>query len=104
MYGDMRGMGMHGDMRHGHMHTGMRKNWMGKMMYIEKMMEHLSEEDKKKLAASKIDAEISMTEKKMEIMEEKKKIMAMKFDLRKDRLEKKTEIYKELRDMLNKKD
>lgn len=102
MYGDMRHGYMHGDMGHGHMHGDMRKDWMKKMMYMEKVMEHLSEEDKKKLAAAKMDAKISMAEKKKEIMEEKKKLMAMKYDLKKEQTEKKIEMLKMLQDMLKK--
>lgn len=94
---------MHGD-RHGHMHMGNKKEWMKKMMYMDKVMEKLSEEDKKKLTAAQIYAEITLDEKELDIMEDKIKLMAKKYELQKLRKQKKIEMLKMVEDMLKEKD
>jgi hypothetical protein len=101
MHGEMKSE--HSEMKSRHMHGEMKKEWMWKKMYLKKMMEHLSEEDKKKLAAAKLDMKISMAEKKIEIINEKKKIMAMKFDMKAAKVEKKIEMLRMMRDMIKEK-
>jgi len=95
-------------MKWGHMHGEMSKEMMMKKMFMKKMMmkeimEYLSEEDKKKLAAMKLDMKISMAEKKLELMDEKKKIMAAKLDMKASMAEQKIELLKAIRDMLKEK-
>ena len=98
---------MHGKMRARHMHDDMTKEQMMKYTFknkvmMKEIMEHLSDEDKKKLAAAKLDMKIAIAEKKLEIMNEKKKIAAAKLDMKTSSAEKKVEILKMMREMLNK--
>ncbi|MBI4813481.1 MAG: hypothetical protein HY802_03930 [Methanobacterium sp.] len=65
MHGEMKGGHMHGEMKGRYMHDEMRKNWIKKSIMMKEIMEHLSPEDKKKLAAMKLDMKISMAEKKI---------------------------------------
>jgi len=72
----------------------------GKTIFMKKVMEHLSDEDKKKLMIKKMEMKISMEEQKAEIMKEKKKIIAAKFDMKASMAEQKLELLKTVRDML----
>lgn len=51
-------------MKRGHRHSEMKKGMMKKMfmneMFMNEVKEHLSDEDKKKLLAAKLDMKISM--------------------------------------------
>jgi len=98
MHGEREGMHRHG--RYGHMHGGMEKDWMMNQKYFEKLMEYLSEEDKKKLLAAKISMKIDFYEKRKEILDEKKKIMEMKFDMKKAKMEKKIDFLEMMHDMV----
>jgi len=71
-----------------------------KKMFMKKIMEQLSEEDKKKLLVAKMDMKISMAEQKTEIMKEKKKLVAAKMDMKDSMAEQKIEMFKMIRDML----
>jgi hypothetical protein len=94
----MRGEHMHGS-GHSHMHGYGKKAWMEKM-FMKEMMEHLSPEDKKKVAAAKLDMKISRLEKQMEIMKEKKKIIDMKMEMKAQMKGQKIELLKMMRDMI----
>jgi len=97
------GMKMHHHMRGmkgGHFHDEMKKGHMMKKMFMKKIMEQLSEEDKKKLLVAKMDMKISMAEKKAEIMKDKKKLVAAKMDMKASMAEQKIEMFKMIRDML----
>lgn len=87
-------------MKKGHMHGEMREDMMRKMFMMKEIMEHLSDEDKKKLASIKLDMKISRAEQKLEIMKDKKKIMAKKLDMKASMAEQKLEMLKTMRDML----
>ena len=87
-------------MTHKHMHGDMRKDWMKKSIMMKEMMEHLSKEDKKKLAAMKLDMKIALAEKKMDILNDKKEIVAKKMELKTLMAEQKIEMLKALREML----
>jgi len=95
---------MHSEMKGRYMHDEMRKNWIKKSIMMKEIMEHLSPEDKKKLAAMKLDMKISMAEKKIEILEDKKELVAKKLDMKTYASEQELEILKALRDMLKSKD
>jgi len=85
------------------MHHEMKKGWMKKSMMMKEIMEHLSEEDKKKLAVMKMDMKISMAEQKLEMLKDKKAIVAKKLDMKTSMAEQKLEMLKALRDMLKSK-
>ena len=95
---------MYGGMKRGHRHSEMKKGMMKKMfmneMFMNEIKEHLSDEDKKKLLAAKLDIKISMAEKKSELMKEKKKLLAAKFDMKTSMADQKIELLKMARDML----
>lgn len=101
MHGEKKGMHMHGEMKGKYMHGEMRKDWINKSVMMKEIMEHLSPEDKKKLAAMKLDMKISMSEKRLEMLKDKKELVAKKLDMKTYRAEQKLEILKALRDMLN---
>ena len=98
MHRDMRGMHMHG--RLGRMREGMDKDWMMNPEYLEKFMEYLSEEDKKKLTAAKLAMKIDLYEKRKEMLDEKKKIMNKKYEMKAAKMEKKIELLKMMQDMV----
>ena len=100
MHGEMKGRHMHGEMKGHHMHDEMRKDWMKKSIIMKEVMEHLSPEDKKKLATMKLDMKISMSEKKLEMLKDKKELVAKKLDMKTYMAEQKLEMLKALRDML----
>lgn len=91
---------MHGGMKGYYMHDEMKKDWMKKSMMMKEIMEHLSPEDKKKLAAMKLDMKITMAEKKIEMLKDKKEIVAKKLDMKTYMAEQKLEMLKALREML----
>ena len=91
---------MHGHMKGGHMHHEMKKEMIMKKIFIKKIMEHLSEADKKKILVKKMDMKISMAEQKAEIMKEKKKLISAKLDMEASMAEQKIEMIKMIRDML----
>lgn len=91
---------MHGGMKGHYMHDEMKKDWMKKSMMMKEIMEHLSPEDKKKLAAMKLDMKITMAEKKIEMLKDKKEIVAKKLDMKTYMAEQKLEMLKALREML----
>ena len=65
MRDEMKGKHMHGEMRDPrYMHGEMRKGWM--MMKF--MKKYFTEEDRKKLAAKKLDMRIAQTEQKLEYL------------------------------------
>jgi|WetSurMetagenome_2_1015567.scaffolds.fasta_scaffold216531_2 hypothetical protein len=76
------------------------KNGMMNKMFLKKVMEQLSDEDKKKILVKKMEMKISMAEQKSELMKEKKKIIAAKFDMKASRAEQKIELLKMVHDML----
>lgn len=90
---------MHHMMKHHAMRHGKTDN-EGKRIFMKKVMEQLSDADKKKLLIKKMDMKISMEEQKAEIMKEKKKIIAAKFDMKTSMSEQKLEMLKMIRDML----
>ena len=100
MHGEMKYGHMHGGMKGHHMHDEMRKDWIKKSVMMKEIMEHLSPEDKKKLATMKLDMKISMAEKKLEMLEDRKKIVAKKLDMKNDMAKQEIEMLKALRDML----
>ena len=55
----------------GHGHDEMKKGLIMKKIIMKKIMEQLSEEDKKKLLVAKMDMKISMAEQEAEIMKDK---------------------------------
>jgi hypothetical protein len=75
-----------------------------KKMMMKGIMELLSDEDKKKLAAMKLDMKISMAEQKLEMLKDKKEIVAKKLDMKTSMAEQKIVMLKALRDMLKSKD
>ena len=77
----------------------MKKIFMNQM-FMNEIKEHLSDEDKKKLLAAKLDMKISMAEKKSELMKEKKKLLAAKFDMKTSMADEKIGLLKMARDML----
>ena len=90
-------------MHHYMKHHAMRNKMHGagdKTIFMKKVMEHLSDADKKKLMIKKMEMKISMEEQKAEIMKEKKKILAAKFDMKASMAEQKLELLKTVRDML----
>lgn len=90
-------------MHHYMKHHAMRSRMNGKedkMIFMKKVMEQLSDADKKKLLQKKMDMKISMEEQKAEIMKEKKKIIAAKLDMKASMSEQKLEMLKMIRDML----
>ena len=92
-------------MKRGHRHSEIKKGMMMKNMFMNEMFmneikEHLSDEDKKKLLAAKLDMKISMIEQKSELMKEKKKLLAAKFDMKTSMVDQKLELLKMLRGML----
>jgi hypothetical protein len=98
------GMRMHHQMKgmkggHYH-HDEMNKGHMMKKMFMKKIMEQLSDEDKKKLFVAKMDMKISMAEKKAQIMKDKSKLVAAKMDMKAYKAEQKIELFKMIRDML----
>ena len=105
-YGPMNkdfGMRMHHHMKgmRGYHHNDeMHKGHMMKKMFMKKIMEQLSDEDKKKLLVAKMDMQISMAEKKAQIMKDKSKLVAAKMDMKASKAEQKIEILKMIRDML----
>ena len=92
--------GMHGHGRYGHMHCGKDKDWMMNQKYFKKLMEYLSEEDKKKLMAAEISMKIDYYKRKKEIVDEKKKIMEMEYDLKRAKMEKKKEFLEMMHGMV----
>lgn len=98
MHMEKKGRHRHGDM----MNEQMMKHMFKNKVMMKEIMEHLSDEDKKELAAAKLDMKIAIAEKKLEIMKEKKKIAAAKLDMKTSAAEKKVEILKMMRDMLKK--
>jgi hypothetical protein len=93
-----RNYGMHHHMKGGH--SNHEKGFMMNKAFM-KIMDELSDEDKKKLLDAKMDMKISSLQQKAAIMKEKKKIMAAKMDMKASRLEKKIEMLQMIRDMLN---
>ncbi len=92
---------MAGHMGHkGHMDHDMKKKMIMKKIFIKKVMEHLSEADKKKILVKKMEMKISMAEHKAEIMKQKKSIVASKLDMESSMAEQKVELLKMVRDML----
>lgn len=91
---------MHDEMKGRHMHDEMRKDWIRKSVMMKEIMEHISPEDKKKLASMKLDMKISVAEKKLEMLKDKKEIVAKKLDMKTDIAEHELEMLKALRDML----
>jgi hypothetical protein len=63
-------------------------------------MEHLSDEDKKKLLVKKMDMKISMAQQNIELLKEKQKLVATKMDMKASMAEQKIELLKMVRDML----
>lgn len=100
MHGEMKGGHMHGEMKGRHMHDERRKDWIRKSVMMKEIMEHISPEDKKKLASMKLDMKISVAEKKLEMLKDKKEIVAKKLDMKTDIAEHELEMLKALRDML----
>ncbi len=90
--------GPHGE-KWGHAHPEMKKMMM-KKIFMKKIMEHLSEDDKKKLLVKKLEIKISTAEQKVELMKEKKKLIAAKMDIKTSEAEQKIELLKTVRDML----
>ena len=88
---------MHHMMKHHEMRNGMKPD---KKMFLKKIMEQLSDSDKKKLLIKKMDIKISMAEQKADIMKQKKKIIAAKFEMKTSMAEQKLEMLKMVRDML----
>ena len=88
------------EMRWGHNPDEMKKGLIMKKIFIKKIMEHLSDADKKKILVKKMDIKISMAEQKAEIMKEKKKLIAAKLDMEASMAEQKVEMIKMVRDML----
>lgn len=91
---------IHDHMKGGHMHHEMKKGMIMKKIFIKKVMEHLSEADKKKILVKKMDMKISMAEQKAELMKDKKKLVAAKLDMKTSMAEQKIEMLKMVRDML----
>lgn len=100
MYGEMKGGHMHDEMRGKHMHHEMRKDWIRKSVMMKEIMEHISPEDKKKLAAMKLDMKISMSEKRLEMLKDRKELVVKKLDMKNYMAEQEIEMLKALRDML----
>ncbi len=108
MHGEMKcgpvnkemGYKRHDHMKDGHLHDEMKKGWMMKKIFIKKVMEHLSEADKKKILVAKMDMKISMAEQKVEMMKDKKRLVAAKMDMKSSQAEQKIEMLKMVRDML----
>ena len=69
---------MHDDMKWGHNPDEMKKRMIMKKIFIKKIMEQLSEADKKKILAKKMDMKISMAEQNVELLKEKQKLVAKK--------------------------
>ena len=90
---------MHHYMKHHAMQSRMHGKG-DKMIFMKKVMEQLSDADKKKLLQKKMDMKISMEEQKAEIMKQKKKIIAAKLDMKASMSEQKLEMLKMIRDML----
>jgi hypothetical protein len=90
---------MHHYMKHHAMRSRMNCK-EDKMIFMKKVLEQLSDADKKKLLQKKMDMKISMEEQKADIMKEKKKIIAAKLDMKTSMSEQKLEMLKMIRDML----
>jgi hypothetical protein len=78
----------------------MMEKMMKKKMMTKEIMEMLSDDDKRKLLAMKLDLKIDMMEQKREMMEHKKKLMAAKLDMKSSMIKKKLEIMKAVKEML----
>ena len=93
MRGGMHHMGTHG-------HDEMKKGLIMKKIIMKKIMEQLSDEDKKKILVAKMDMKISMAEQEAEIMKEKKRIIAAKMDMKASMAQQKIDLIKMIRDMI----
>ena len=88
------------EMRWGHNPDEMKKGLIMKKIFIKKIMEHLSDADKKKILAKKMDMKISMAQQNIELLKEKQKLVAKKMDMKASMAEEKIEQLKMVRDML----
>jgi hypothetical protein len=88
------------EMRWGHNPDEMKKGLIMKKIFIKKIMEHLSDADKKKILAKKMDMKISMAQQNIELLKEKQKLVAKKMDMKASMAEEKIELLKMVRDML----
>lgn len=93
MRGGMHHMGTHG-------HDEMKKGLIMKKIIMKKIMEQLSDEDKKKILVAKMDMKISMAEQEAGIMKEKKRIIAAKMDMKASMAQQKIDLIKMIRDMI----
>jgi hypothetical protein len=91
---------MMGGMHHMGGHDEGKKGLIMKKIFMKKIMEQLSDADKKKLLVAKMDMKISLAEQKAEIMKDKKKIVAAKMDLEASRAQQKIDLFKMVRDMI----
>lgn len=73
---------------------------MKKGLIMKKIMEQLSDEDKKKILVAKMNIKISEAEQEAEIMKEKKRIIAAKMDMKASLAEQKIDLIKMIRDMI----
>ena len=71
-----------------------------KKIIMKKIMEQLSDADKKKILVAKMDMKISMAEQEAEIMKEKKRIIAAKMDMKASMAQQKIDLIKMIRDMI----
>ena len=89
------------EMRWGHHNPDeMKKGLIMKKIFIKKIMEQLSDADKKKILAKKMDMKISMAQQNIELLKEKQKLVAKKMDMKASMAEEKIELLKMVRDML----
>ncbi len=93
MRGGMHHMGAPG-------HDEMKKGLIMKKIIMKKIMEQLSDEDKKKILVAKMNIKISEAEQEAEIMKEKKRIIAAKMDMKASLAEQKIDLIKMIRDMI----
>jgi hypothetical protein len=93
---------MMGGMHHmgGHGHDEGKNGLIMKKIIMKKIMEQLSDEDKKKILVAKMDMKISMAEQEAEIMKEKKRIIAAKMDMKASMAQQKIDLIKMIRDMI----
>ena len=94
----------YGDKMHAMMHgpkpDEMHQKLIMKKIFMKKIIEHLSDEDKKKLLVKNMDMKISMAQQNVELLKEKQKLVATKMDMKASMAEQKIELLKMVRDML----